>query len=71
MTQVKLQTLKDAAFALAKKLGLSCTTTKHFKKRFIGLDFRTKSGWAMLIERLKELAFGVLVPFFKQQPIAA
>lgn len=71
MTQTRLQDLKDAAFRLAKSLGLHCTQTKHFKRRFVGLDFRTKSGWLQLLERLKELADGVLVPFLKQQPIAA
>lgn len=69
MTQPKLQTLKDTAFRLAKELGLHCSQTKHFKRRFAGLDLRTKASWSHLIERLKELADGV--PFLRQQSIAA
>jgi hypothetical protein len=69
----KMQDLKNQAFQLAQKLGLHCTQTAHFKKRCltVGLDLRFKNCWAILIQRLKELAFGVVVPFLQQQPIAA
>lgn len=62
MTQPKLQQFKQQAFQLAKSLGLHCTQTKHFKKRFIGLDFRCKSAWLTLLSRLNELASRLNVP---------
>lgn len=70
--QPKLQDLKNQAFAIAKSLGLRCLTTQHFKKRVgIGLDLRCKYCWMQLIERLKELAGGVVVSLLQRQPIAA
>ena len=40
----KLKDLKNEAFKLALKLGLTCTTTKQLKKRGLtkGLDMRRK-----------------------------
>lgn len=69
----KMQDLKNQAIALAKSLGLRCTQTSHFKKRglTVGLDLRFKHCWVILIQRLKSLASGVVVPFLLQQPIAA
>lgn len=71
MTQLKLQQLKNAAFRLAKELGLHCSQTRHFKKRFVGLDLRTKASWLCLIERLKELASGVVVALLLKQQLTS
>ncbi|MBW4636471.1 MAG: hypothetical protein KME30_32735 [Iphinoe sp. HA4291-MV1] len=71
---VKLQDLKQLAYAIAKECGLSCTQTKHFKKRglTVGLDLRFKRDWQILIDRLNELKGGVLVPFLlKTSKVAA
>lgn len=61
--QPKLQDIKNTAIAIAIALGLRCVQTPHFKKHVgKGLDLRTKKGWLVLIERLKELAAsGVVV----------
>ncbi len=69
----KIQDFKNQAFQVAQSLGLHCTQTAHFKKRglTVGLDLRFKHCWVTLIQRLKSLASGVVVPFLKQQPIAA
>lgn len=63
-TMPKLKDLKNEAFKLALKLGLTCTTTKQLKKRGLtkGLDMRRKDAWVSLLNRLKALRFGVVVP---------
>ncbi|NMG20698.1 hypothetical protein [Brasilonema bromeliae] len=58
--QPKLQQLKNRAFQLAQSIGLHCTQTKHFKKRFSGLDLRSKTGWTALIGRLQVMSGGVI-----------
>lgn len=71
--QPKLQDLKNQAYALARSLGLRCTQAQHFKRRGLttGLDLRTKSGWQYLIQRLNQMAHGVVVPLLKSQSLAA
>lgn len=73
MPQAKIQDLKNQAYAIARSLGLKCCQTAHFKKRglTVGLDLRRKTSWMQLINRLKELASGTVIPFLRQQPIAA
>jgi hypothetical protein len=64
----KLQDIKNQAYAIARSLGLKLTQTRHFKRHCgAGLDLRTKAGWLMLCDRLKELVSGVVVPFLKSQ----
>jgi len=71
--QPKLQNLKNQVYVLANSLGLRCSQTQHFKKRGLTkkLDLRTKIGWQQLADRLNQLAYGVVVPLLRQQPIAA
>lgn len=71
MTQ-KLRDIKTQAFQLAQSLGLKLTQTHHFKKHVgQGLDLRSKKGWLLVCDRLRQLASGVVVHLLKQQPIAA
>lgn len=68
----KLQDIKNMVYAIARQLGLRCSQTHHFKRHCgQGLDLRTKAGWLMLCDRLRNLASGVVVPFLQQSKFAA
>ncbi len=71
INQPKLKDLKQLAYIIAKECGLTCTQTKHFKKRFVGLDLRFKRDWQVLIDRLNEMKGGVVVPFLLKTSVAA